>query len=243
MLPDVWPAAAGPAESCTRSEAMRLAAFSRSRSGVPLCRVRPEIVQPASVASGRTVPAARRSVIRQASLRSRSTSSMAASTTSTSNDSGTAVACTTAASQGASTSSIVLPPRRTSTTASPPISRTAPRSPGLTSRLASPRSITTRGTATSGRPAGSRSTTSRYSIVPHHRHAAARLVTRPSIPAKIASSGRSRRSVSTITAGANQTAAASTASAASAKTPRLRRGRGCHSSSDRERRVAIDSEV
>ena len=129
--------------------------------------------------------------------------------------------------------------------ASPPISRTAPRSAGLTSRLARPRSITTRGTATSGRPSRSRSTTSRYSMLPSHCQVAARLVTRPSMPEKIASSGRSRRSVSTTTAGASQTSAPSTTSAASEKTARRRRGLGCHascgsqSSSDRERRLAI----
>ena len=108
----------------------RVTAAVRSRTGSPACSTRPEIVQPARAASGRTAPAAITSVIRQASRRSRSTSSIAPSTTSSSNDIGTAADCTTAARNGARMSSRLLPPRRISTSASPPMSRTVPRCVG-----------------------------------------------------------------------------------------------------------------
>ena len=133
-------------------------------------------------------------------------------------------------------SSSELPPGRTATTASTPESRTVPRFRGSRTSPSRPFSMTSDGTITAGRPAASAMTMSRYSMPPSQRQWAARLVTVPSIPAKAPSSGRSRRLVWTITAGASQASAASTASVASENTPTRRRGRTACS---RVRRLAM----
>ena len=199
-------------------------AAARSRFGAPVCTTRPASVQPASVAPGRMLPAAISSVIRQASSRSTSTTSTEASTTSSSSE-GEDPARAAAAIHGARRSSIPLPPRRTSTSASPPTSRTVPRSLRSTSNLSRPRSTIIRRAAATGRPPRSTSITSRYSTAPNQFQVAARLEIPPSMPASAIASGQSRSGVFTTAAGANQTAAPIAARTTAQRRARRPRGR------------------
>ena len=217
-------AAAGIVERSSRTGAVGSATGSAdgpAARGPSECLSRPAAVQPVTVPSPRSVPAAITSESRQASCRTVSTSSIVPLTISSSSADDPRVA----ASQGARMSSRELPSLRTSTRASGPVSRTVPRRRGARASCSRPRSSARYGRITAARPARSLRTTSRYSTPPSHRQVAPPLVMPPSMPASAAASGRSRRLVCTITAGAAQTAATTATSASSAFTRQRRRGR------------------
>ena len=149
-------AAAGSAVRSSRSDSVGGLGLAGGSAGTgsaatPAYVSRPPAVQPANVPSGRSVPAAKSSTIRQASLRSVSTNSTVPPTTSRSQV--MPLQSRGAASQGVRMSSSELPPRRTATAASTPASRIVPRDVGSSTSPSRPFSITSDRTSTAGWPA------------------------------------------------------------------------------------------